>query len=77
MKRTTVKTRMLIMGMLLFQAASHRREGRYRKRELYRKLPYIQMEQAGPDKASNILLRLLNIAIFSSHILQYISACYA
>ena len=40
-------------------------------------LPYIQMEQAGPDKASNILLRLLNIAIFSSHILQYISACYA
>ncbi len=42
MKRTTVKTRMLIMGMLLFQAASHRREGRYRKRELYRKLPLQQ-----------------------------------
>lgn len=39
MKETVIKTRMLIMGMLLFQAVSHRKEGRFRKRELYRKLP--------------------------------------
>ena len=39
MKGITVKTRMLVVGMLLYHAASHRKESRFRERELYLKLP--------------------------------------
>ena len=38
---------------------------------------YVRMKDGLSKIIINILLRLLNITTFNSHIFQYISACYA